>query len=65
MHSDADYLDGFETRDIRPIIPGVCFSVEPGICLAEFGVRSEIDVFMSEDGPYSRSRVRREVVLMG
>ncbi len=65
VHSEAVNLDGFETRDTRRIIPGVCFSVEPGIYLPEFGVRSEIDVFMSEDGPYPSSPVQHEVVLMG
>ena len=65
VHSEAVNLDGFETRDTRRIIPGVCFSVEPGIYLPEFGVRSEIDVFMSEDGPHPSSPVQRDVVLMG
>ena len=64
VHSEAVNLDGYETRDTRRIIPGVCFSVEPGIYLPEFGVRSEIDVFMSEDGPYPSSPVQREVVTM-
>ena len=65
VHSEAVNLDGFETNDTRRIIPGVCFSVEPGIYLPEFGVRSEIDVFMSENGPAPSSPVQREVVLMG
>ncbi len=65
VHSEAVNLDGFETYDTRRIIPGVCFSVEPGIYLPEFGVRSEIDVFMSENGPAPSSPVQREVVLMG
>ena len=65
VHSEAVNLDGFETHDTRHIIPGVCFSVEPGIYLPEFGVRSEIDVFMSEDGPVATSPVQREVVLLG
>ena len=65
VHSEAVNLDGFETNDTRRIIPGVCFSVEPGIYLPEFGVRSEIDVFMSENGPAPSSPVQRQVVLMG
>ena len=65
VHSEAVNLDGFETHDTRHIIPGVCFSVEPGIYLPEFGVRSEIDVFMSEQGPFPSSPVQREVVLLG
>ena len=57
VHSEAVNLDGFETHDTRRIIPGICFSIEPGIYLPEFGVRSEIDVFMSADGPYASSPI--------
>ena len=64
VHSEAVNLDGFETHDTRRIIPGVGFSIEPGIYLPEFGVRSEIDAFMSETGPYATSPVQREVVLI-
>ncbi|MCH7737258.1 MAG: M24 family metallopeptidase [Chloroflexi bacterium] len=64
VHSEAVNLDSFETHDTRRIIPGVCFSIEPGIYLPEFGVRSEIDVFMSADGPFASSPVQREVVLI-
>ena len=65
IHSEAVNLDGFETHDTRPIIPGVGFSIEPGIYLPEFGVRSEIDAFMSDSGPYATSPVQREIVLIG
>jgi Xaa-Pro aminopeptidase len=65
VHGEAVNLDGFETQDTRSIIPGIGFSIEPGIYLPEFGVRSEIDVFMSETGPYATSPVQREVVLIG
>ena len=65
VHSEAVNLDGYETRDTRHIIPGVCFSVEPGIYLPDFGVRSEIDVFMSAEGPYPSSPVQRSVVTLG
>ena len=57
-------LDGFETEDTRNIIPGICFSIEPGIYLPEFGVRSEIDVYMSEDGPYATTPIQEDVVLI-
>ena len=57
-------LDGFETEDGRSIIPGICFSIEPGIYLPEFGVRSEIDVFMGEEGPYPTTPIQRDVVLI-
>ena len=65
VHSEAVNLDGFETHDTRPIIPGGGFSIEPGIYLPEFGVRSEIDAFMSDSGPYATSPVQWEIVLIG
>ena len=64
VHGEAVNLDGFETRDTRRIIPGIGFSIEPGIYLPEFGVRSEIDAYMSESGPTVTSPVQREVVLI-
>jgi Xaa-Pro aminopeptidase len=65
VHGEAVNLDGFETHDTRRIIPGIGFSIEPGIYLPDFGVRSEIDAYMSESGPYATSPVQREVVLIG
>ena len=62
VHGDAVNLDSFETEDTRNIIPGICFSIEPGIYLPEFGVRSEIDVFMSEEGPSVTTPIQHEVV---
>lgn len=48
VHGNGAHIDNFETRDERSLIPGTCFSIEPGIYLKEFGVRSEIDVYISE-----------------
>ena len=64
VHGEAVNLDGWETQDTRRIIPGIGFSIEPGIYLPEFGVRSEIDAYMSESGPYATSPVQRDVVLI-
>ena len=62
VHGDGVNLDGFETEDTRSVIPGICFSIEPGIYLPEFGVRSEIDVYMSEEGPFATTPVQEEIV---
>ncbi len=52
LHGSGPHLDNFETNDLREIIPGVGFSIEPGIYLTgRFGVRSEINVFLHEDRP--------------
>jgi Xaa-Pro dipeptidase len=50
IHGNGANLDNLETRDERKIIPETSFSIEPGIYLAgRFGVRSEIDVYVSAD----------------
>jgi hypothetical protein len=43
-------MDGLETREDRRVIRRTCFSVEPGIYLPEFGVRSEINVYIDGTG---------------
>jgi Xaa-Pro dipeptidase len=48
-HGNGVNIDDFETRDSRRIIPGVCFSIEPGIYFeGKFGVRSEINVYVAD-----------------
>lgn len=50
-HGNGTHMDSYETYDTRQIIPGTCFSIEPGIYLpGEFGVRLEYDVFVHHDG---------------
>jgi Xaa-Pro dipeptidase len=63
LHGSGPNLDNLETRDDRLLIPGVGFSVEPGIYLkGDIGVRSEINVFWSDDGPVVTPReIQREI----
>jgi Xaa-Pro aminopeptidase len=49
-HGNGANMDNLETRDERLVLPGTCFSVEPGIYLPEFGVRSEVNVFIDASG---------------
>lgn len=65
VHSNAVNLDSWETHDTRQLIPGIAVTIEPGIYVPEFGVRSEIDVFMAEDGPEVTTERQREVVTVG
>ena len=66
VHSNAVNLDGWETFDTRQLIPGIAVTIEPGIYLSgEFGVRSEIDVYMSDKGPQVTTAMQRSVVLIG
>ncbi|MEO8089466.1 MAG: M24 family metallopeptidase [Gemmatimonadales bacterium] len=52
LHGSGPHLDDYETHDDRLLIPGVGFSVEPGIYLpGEFGIRSEVNMHWGERGP--------------
>ena len=66
VHGNAVNLDSWETHDTRRLMPGIATSVEPGIYLpGKFGVRSEIDVYISENGPVVTTAVQREPVMIG
>jgi Xaa-Pro dipeptidase len=52
VHGNGANMDSLETHDDRRILPQTCFSIEPGIYLPEFGVRSEVDVYI--DGAQAR-----------
>ena len=50
LHGSGAHMDNYETKDERLLLPSTSFSIEPGIYLQEFGVRSEIDVFITPEG---------------
>ncbi|HEV2494185.1 MAG TPA: M24 family metallopeptidase [Terriglobia bacterium] len=62
VHGNGANMDNFETRDDRRIIPRTCFSVEPGIYLAEFGVRTEVDVYVEEHDARVTGDVQQAIV---
>jgi hypothetical protein len=43
-------MDNLETHEERLVMPRTCFSIEPGIYQPEFGVRSEVNVFVNARG---------------
>jgi len=49
-HGNGANMDNLETREERRVMPRTCFSIEPGIYLPEFGVRSEVNVFVDAQG---------------
>src|SRR5258708_38945632 len=49
-HGNGANMDGLETKEERRVLRRTCFSIEPGIYLPEFGVRSETNVFIDKDG---------------
>ncbi|MEZ6067269.1 MAG: M24 family metallopeptidase [Planctomycetaceae bacterium] len=50
VHGNGAHMDNLETREERRVLPRTCFSIEPGIYLKEFGVRSEVDVYVDAEG---------------
>jgi Xaa-Pro aminopeptidase len=64
VHGDGANLDDLETHDTRELVEGLAFSIEPGIYLPDegLGVRTEIDVVMTEEGPKVFSKVQEELV---
>lgn len=66
LHGSGPNLDNLETRDTRRLIPGVGFSVEPGIYLeGDVGLRSEVDVFIAPEGPeVTTPDPQRELILI-
>jgi Xaa-Pro aminopeptidase len=65
IHALGVNLDNLETHDTRTIQPGIGFSVEPGIYLPEFGVRSEINVYVDpKQGPVVTTPVQQEILLL-
>jgi Xaa-Pro dipeptidase len=62
IHGNGANMDNFETRDTRTIIPGTCFSVEPGIYLREFGVRSEVNVYVEERDARVTGEIQQSVI---
>ena len=62
LHGSGVNLDSLETQDEREIIPGLGFTIEPGIYLPEFGVRSEINVYYSQNGPEVFGPIQSEII---
>jgi Xaa-Pro aminopeptidase len=62
VHGTGANMDGLETRDIRRVIPHTCFSVEPGIYLPEFGIRSEVNVYVDEGRADVTGAVQNEIL---
>lgn len=48
VHGAGANMDSLEMRDVRRIVPRTCFSIEPGIYLPDFGVRSEVNVYVAD-----------------
>ncbi|SMB96054.1 M24 family metallopeptidase [Deinococcus hopiensis] len=67
IHGSGANLDDYETRDTRTLTPGLAVTVEPGTYPREkgFGIRTEVDVFLSPGGPQVTTDVQRRPFILG
>jgi len=62
VHGTGANMDNLETHDDRRIIAGTCFSIEPGVYLPEFGIRSEVNVYIGPTDARVTGEVQQELV---
>lgn len=62
VHANGANMDDLEIHDERQILPNSCFSIEPGIYLPEFGVRSEVNVLVRPGRAEVTGKIQREIV---
>jgi Xaa-Pro aminopeptidase len=55
-------MDGLETHDVRHLIARTCNSIEPGIYLPEFGIRSEVNMYIDEREARVTGAVQKEIL---
>src|SRR5450755_227662 len=64
VHANGANMDDLEIHDERRILPNSCFSIEPGIYLPEFGVRSEVNVLVRPKAAEVTGKIQRELVII-
>jgi Xaa-Pro aminopeptidase len=64
VHGAGANMDNLETHDERRVIAGTCFSVEPGIYLRDFGIRSEVNVYVGERSARVTGQSQERLVLI-
>jgi Xaa-Pro aminopeptidase len=64
VHGNGANMDGLETHDVRHLIPHTCNSVEPGIYLPEFGVRTEVNVYVGDGEARVTGAVQNEILAL-
>jgi Xaa-Pro dipeptidase len=63
VHGNGANMDNLETHDERRVSPWTCFSIEPGVYLPEFGVRSEVNMFVGEKEARVTGQIQRTLAL--
>jgi Xaa-Pro dipeptidase len=64
IHANGANMDDLEIHDERRILPNSCFSIEPGVYLPDFGIRSEVNVLVRPNGAEVTGRIQKEIVII-
>jgi Xaa-Pro aminopeptidase len=64
IHANGANMDDLEIHDERRILPNSCFSIEPGVYLPEFGVRSEVNILVRPNTAEVTGKIQRELVII-
>ena len=64
VHGNGPNMDNLEVHDERRILPNSCFSIEPGVYLQEFGVRSEVNMLVRSGRAEVTGRIQNEIVII-
>jgi Xaa-Pro aminopeptidase len=64
VHGTGANMDNLESHDVRRIVAGSCFSVEPGIYMTTFGIRSEINIFINDNQAVITGEEQEQLVLI-
>jgi Xaa-Pro dipeptidase len=65
VHGNGAHMDNFETRDERRVLPRTAFSIEPGLYFSDFGIRSEVNMLLTEESAEVTGQpIQREVICL-
>jgi Xaa-Pro dipeptidase len=64
VHGNGANMDDFEVHDERTVLPNTLFSIEPGVYLPEFGVRSEVNMLVRKGSAEVTGRIQNEIVII-
>jgi Xaa-Pro dipeptidase len=64
VHGNGVHMDDYETHDERRLIPGTGFTIEPGIYTPEFGVRTEINMYVGEGAAEVTGPMQNDIVTL-
>ncbi|MBA3579455.1 MAG: aminopeptidase P family protein [Gemmatimonadaceae bacterium] len=65
LHGSGPHIDNLETREERTLLPGVGFSIEPGIYIkAEVGMRTELNAFIGSELIVTPAEIQRDLIIV-